>query len=143
MYWAFAIFLTLVSAPYVWTIHYFWRAFECRSCQMSGEMLVIGFGLLVALPFVLGAVALLAAIAGLRGARRGFRQGRSVSSMFGCILAVAGIGLGSALFTGYIQMPDRGGGLSDLAASYERFKDGTLTAGDLKALARTKDLSRR
>jgi hypothetical protein len=53
IYRLFAVLLVLAALPYALVVRYYWT---CNGCQISGDMLLVTYGLLIAAPFVLGGV---------------------------------------------------------------------------------------
>ena len=67
----YRLFVVLAALPYTLVVHYYWT---CGGCQISGEMLLVTYGLMLAAPFVLGGLGVAAVITGVFVLRRDLRK---------------------------------------------------------------------
>jgi hypothetical protein len=92
VYRLFAVFAALLVAPYAYVAYWL---YTCGKCQFTGHGLLATMGLLMAAPYALGAIALGALLAGGWGLWRAVQSARPGSAVFGVVLLLSGLWLGS------------------------------------------------
>jgi hypothetical protein len=128
IYRLFAILVVLAALPYGAVVHYYWT---CGGCQISGDMLVVTYGLLLAAPFVLAGLGVAAVIAGIFGLRRDTRGGGRLAAVIGAVLLLFGGSTLASVLQWSVLTFDRPRQPSSSASIHDRLKNGGLTAGNL------------
>ena len=124
----YRLFVVLAALPYTLVVHYYWT---CGGCQISGEMLLVTYGLMLAAPLVLGGLGVAAVITGVFVLRRDLRQSRRIGSVIGAVVLLAGaVSLAKLLWwSANLERPPK---LSRITPIHDGLKNGSLTVGDLR-----------
>lgn len=125
IYRLFAVLLVLAALPYALVVRYYWT---CNGCQISGDMLLVTYGLLIAAPFVLGGLGVAAVITGAFGLRRDLRRSRRIGGVIGAVVLLAGAGLLAKLLWWSANL-ERAPKLSRITLIHDRLRNGSLTVG--------------
>jgi hypothetical protein len=124
----FAVLVGLAGLPYALVTHYYWT---CGGCQISGDMLLVTYGLLIAAPFVLAGLGVAAVITSVFGLRRDLRRSRRIGGVIGAVVLLAGAGLLAKLLWWSANL-ERTPKLSRITPIHDGLWNGSLTVGHLR-----------
>jgi hypothetical protein len=138
IYRLFAVLVGLAGRPYALVAHYYWT---CGGCQISGDMLLVTYGLLIAAPFVLAGLGVAAVITSVFGLRRDLRRSRRIGGVIGAVVLLAGAGLLAKLlwWSANLERPPK---LSRITPIHDGLRNGNLTVGDLRKFSQHATVTR-
>lgn len=132
IYRLFAVLVVIAALPYALVVHYYWT---CGGCQISGDMLLVTYGLMLAAPFVLAGLGVAAVITGFFGLRRDLRRSPRIGGVIGAVVLLAGASSLAKLlwWSANLERPPK---LSHITPIQDGLKNGSLTVGDLRKFSK-------